>query len=192
MLDSVQLIVFNGKDCLYPLFSKSAPATAANPAKSRIEDYRVAPGGLPMRPLIVVFLVFAGLYPAAQALAGTPDYARERRIANEIVEAILDGEPVVLQAENREFLGIHTRSVRLPARGAVIILHGRGMHPDWGEVVQPLRVGLSESGWDTLSLQLPVLANGAKYYDYVEIFDRAHPRIEAAIARFLPTQPPGW
>jgi len=68
------------------------------------------------------------------------------------------------------------------SRGAAIILHGRGLHPDWETVVKPLRTALPEQGWETLSLQMPVLAKQAKYYDYEPILAEAHPRIEAAIA----------
>jgi hypothetical protein len=66
----------------------------------------------------------------------------------------------------------------------VLIMHGRGFHPDWADTVNPLRVGLVERGYSTLSLQMPVLARDAKYYDYVPIFPYAHARIEAGI-RFL-------
>lgn len=105
-------------------------------------------------------------------------------MAAEVVDAILDGEPITLETvDGGRFLAIHTRSTDSHARGTVIILHGRGLHPDWGDVVQPLRVGLSETGWDTLSIQLPVLHKDAKYLDYVGIFDAANPRIEAGIAR---------
>ena len=45
----------------------------------------------------------------------------------------------------------------------------------------PLRVGLAENGWNTLSIQMPVLDKEAKYYDYVEILPESYPRIEAAI-----------
>ena len=118
------------------------------------------------------------------ALAVTPDYAREKRIAAEISETILDGEPLLLQTgPGDRFLSIFTRTPEPDPRGTVLVLHGRGLHPDWGDVVQPLRVGLTEFGWNTLSIQLPVLPRGAKYYDYFEIFDQAGPRIEAAIAR---------
>jgi alpha/beta superfamily hydrolase len=113
----------------------------------------------------------------------SPDLAREQRMADEIVESILDGEPVALEtAQGTQFLGIHMQSVDSPSKGTVIILHGRGFHPDWGDVVQPLRIGLTEAGWDTLSIQLPVLHKSARYFDYVEIFDAANPRIEATIA----------
>ena len=144
-----------------------------------------APGGWPVSVTLLLRLLFVATTTAALAAvaAGTPDYAREHRLRNEIADAILAGEPAVLKtAAGREFLAIHMRSADSKAKGTVIVLHGRGLHPDWVDVVQPLRVGLSGFGWDTLSIQLPVLAKNAKYFDYVEIFDAANPRIEAAIA----------
>jgi pimeloyl-ACP methyl ester carboxylesterase len=48
--------------------------------------------------------------------------------------------------------------------------------------VKPLRTSLPDQGWETLSLQMPVLEKEASYYDYVPIFPEAHPRIDAAIA----------
>ncbi len=114
-----------------------------------------------------------------QASADTPDFAREARMADEIVDAILDGDPEWLEADGREFLTIYTEADE-PAT-AVIIMHGRGFHPDWADTVAPLRVGLVESGYATLSMQMPVLDKEAKYYDYIPIFHHAFPRIEAGI-----------
>jgi hypothetical protein len=114
------------------------------------------------------------------------DLERERRLASQIVDSIMDGEAVTLHAGDvsggREFLAIYTPSEEMPARGAAIILHGRGFHPDWPEVVNPLRTVLPEYGWHTLSLQMPVLEKDATYYDYVPIFPAAFPRIVAGIA----------
>ena len=109
------------------------------------------------------------------------DLAREKRMADEIVDAIVDGEAVFLQADDKEFLSIYTEADD-PAKGVAIILHGRGFHPDWQDVINPLRVGLVEAGWNTLSVQMPVLEKQAKYYDYLPLFPKAIPRIEAAIA----------
>ncbi len=109
-----------------------------------------------------------------------PDYEREQRMADEIVGVILDGEAVWLEAGGRPFLSLDT----LPddeSKGAVIILHGRGFHPDWGDTINPLRVGLPEQGWRTLSMQMPVLKKSAKYYEYVPLFQYSHARIEAGI-----------
>ena len=116
---------------------------------------------------------------AFAAEEAVPDYARESRLANQIVDMILDGDPVWLEANQHEFLGIYTEAD--VAGTAVLILHGRGFHPDWADAINPLRVGLVERGYSTLSLQMPVLAKEAKFYDYLEIMDQASPRIEAGI-----------
>lgn len=116
---------------------------------------------------------------SSAALAGA-DLAREKRMADEIVDAILDGDPIELTAGDHPFMGIYTEAE--DAKGNVLILHGRGYHPDWPTLVQPLRVGLIEHGWNTLTIQMPVLEKAAKYNDYVNIFPQAIPRIEAALA----------
>ena len=110
-----------------------------------------------------------------------PNYDRESRLAEQIVDDLFDGEPVWLNANNHDFLSIQTLNEEAP-KGTVIILHGRGFHPDWPDVAGPLRVGLVDEGWSTLSVQMPVLEKGKKYYDYLPLFDYAHGRIEAAIA----------
>ena len=92
------------------------------------------------------------------ALSATAqDLERERRLEAEIIDSILDGEPVHLDADGHSFLGIHTEADGGGPRRAVIVLHGRGFHPDWPEVAAPLRIELPEHGWETLSLQMPVL-----------------------------------
>lgn len=108
------------------------------------------------------------------------DLQREKRLADQIIDAIFDGDPLWLDADGHEFLGIYTQADE--STKAVIVMHGRGFHPDWVDAVQPLRVGLVDYGWNTLSIQMPVLEKTAKYYDYVPIFDEAIPRIDAAIA----------
>lgn len=119
------------------------------------------------------------IMPTLASAASHPDIEREKRMASEIVDSILDGEPVTLEAGGHEFLGIFTEAEE--PRGSVLVLHGRGFHPDWQTVVQPMRVGLVEHGWNTLAIQLPVLEKQAKYFDYVPIFPYAIPRIEAAL-----------
>jgi predicted alpha/beta-hydrolase family hydrolase len=123
--------------------------------------------------------VFAMLTTQA---AGASDLEREARLAEEIEDLIVVGDPVYLEADGHEFLSIYTESEEEPAAGTVIVLHGRGFHPDWPQVAAPARELLAERGWNTLSIQLPVLDKEAKYYDYVPIFPEARPRIAAAIA----------
>jgi len=131
---------------------------------------------------VLVFMITPLLAKEANVdtLAATPDLAREKRMADEIVDAILDGEVVMLKDGDHEFMSIDTEPAG-DSKGAVIILHGRGYHPDWAETINPLRVGLADAGWRTLSLQMPVLEKSAKYYDYVPLFPAAYSRIEAGI-----------
>lgn len=125
------------------------------------------------------FCLFLFLLPQLSWAADAPDYDREARLADEIVDAIFDGEPEWLEANGREFLSIFTESD--DSKVGVIILHGRGFHPDWVDAINPLRVGLAESGYSTLALQMPVLDKTARYYDYLPIFPFGHQRIDAAI-----------
>jgi len=108
------------------------------------------------------------------------DIAKEKRWADQVVDSILDGEAIWLDDGNHKFLGIYTASEESSSR-AVIIMHGTGIHPDWQQVIQPLRVGLTEYNWNTLSIQMPVLANDAEYSDYAPLYDEVAPRIDAAI-----------
>ncbi len=129
-----------------------------------------------MKLLIIVTLLCLSL---SSLSAGASDIDREKRLASQVVDSIIDGEPVFLKSGDHEFLSIYTEADE--PRGAVIIMHGRGFHPNWADVAYPLRTGLVELGWNTLSLQMPVLGKAAKYYDYLEIMDEALPRIEAGI-----------
>jgi len=142
-----------------------------------------------MTNLFVRYRCYATIYLCITLLASwqtgqASDIEREQRLAEQSIDAILDGDPVMLTADNHDFLAIIMASQSSKNRGAVIILHGRGMHPDWHQVTAPLRIALPDHGWTTLSLQLPVLDKQAKYYDYLEIFPEALPRIEAGI-RYL-------
>ena len=128
--------------------------------------------------LSVVFFITANFFVSNLSLAS--DLEKEKRWADQVVEAILDGEAVWLNDGNSDFLGIYTEAEEDKGR-AVIVMHGTGIHPDSQQVIQPLRVGLTEFNWNTLSIQMPVLANNAEYPDYAPLYDEVAPRIDAAI-----------
>lgn len=132
-----------------------------------------------LKQLQLLFMTAWLFFAAASAYAF--DLQKELRMKNQIVDYIMDGEAVQLQAGSHEFLSIYMESDNLPARGAVIIMHGRGYHPNWPELVYPLRSGLPEHGWNTLSIQMPVLDNEASFYDYLDIVPESLPRIDAAV-----------
>ena len=112
------------------------------------------------------------------------DLAKEKRWADQVVDAILDGDAVWLNDGTSEFLGIYTEAEEDKGR-AVIVMHGTGIHPDWQQVIQPLRVGLTEHNWNTLSIQMPILPNEAEYPEYAPLYDEVAPRINAAIKYLL-------
>ena len=124
------------------------------------------------------FSVLAAALAIGAALA--QDYEREARLAREIVPALVVGDPVALRIPSgREFLGIHAPVAG--ARGAVVLVHGRNVHPDH-EVIGALRMRLADLGYATLSIQMPVLgAQAQKVEDYYPaLFPEAVERIAAA------------
>lgn len=125
----------------------------------------------------LIFLLFFLITPVLQA----SDLAKEKRWADQIVDALITGDAEWLMVNNNKVLAIYTPSETEPARGAAIILHGIGVHPDWPDVIHPLRTRLPESGWATLSVQMPILPNEAEDKDYAPLFDEVPGRIQAAV-----------
>jgi len=117
----------------------------------------------------------------AAPLARGQDYAREKRWADEVVPNIVVGDAVWLkEKEGREFLGLYT-AVK-GAKQAVLLVHGLGVQPNYG-LIGELRVALSDMGYATLSIQMPVEAAGAKAADYYpKLFPEAIERIGAGAA----------
>lgn len=108
------------------------------------------------------------------------DYAREKKWADEVVPGLVVGDPVYLQTPrgHHRFLTLFT-----PVEGtdkAAIVVHGLGIHPDWG-MVGTLRTELADRGFTTLSIQMPILAADAKGEDYPPTFPEAAERIAEAV-----------
>jgi len=133
-----------------------------------------------MPRFIIRLLISLLIFLPTLTLAGSGT-AREKRWAEQIVDSLIDGEAVWLTAGGQRFLAIFTPAETPETRGAAILLHGIGAHPDWPEVIHPLRTALPGYGWATLSLQMPVLANEAKASDYLPLFDEVAPRIHAGV-----------
>ncbi len=126
-------------------------------------------------------LLFSIVIVLLWPLCGTAsDMAKEKRWAEQISDGLLSGDVVELKAGDNVFMAIYTEATQGPGDQAVILVHGIGVHPDWPEVIHPLRVGLPERGWSTLSVQMPVLANDAELKSYLPLFDEAGPRLTAA------------
>jgi hypothetical protein len=111
-----------------------------------------------------------------------PDYAREKKWADEILPNVVVGDPVYLKTKSGiKFLSLLTEAPN--AKAAVLLVHGRGWHPDY-EVVGPLRSALPDHGYTTLSIQQVVLSPAAKFTHYEPLFPEAVERIYAGM-KFL-------
>jgi len=147
-----------------------------------------------------IFLLLIISFTSSFALA--TDKEKEKRWAEQISDSLVDGEAIKLSDGKNDFLAIDTRadtnsdsqsdtpddvsqeqpsSTKNRSDTGIIILHGIGIHPDWETVIQPLRVQLAEQGWNTLSLQMPVLNNDAKARDYQPLMKEVPARIDAGI-----------
>ncbi len=126
-------------------------------------------------------ILMAGILILIATAGLASDLAKEKRWADQIVDELIDGDAVWLKADGQKFLSILT-----PAQGdtlgGVIVMHGIGVHPNWPQVVYPLRVQLAERGWTTLSLQMPILPNEAQAQEYIPLLDEVPGRVRAGIA----------
>ena len=129
---------------------------------------------------LLISLIVLSLAPALHA-ATKSDQDKEKRWREQIEPSLMVGDAVSLKAAGAEFLALFTESSEKQTFGGVILVHGIGVHPAWPEVIEPLRSELPEHGWHTLSLQMPILANGAATKDYAPLFDEVPARIQAGV-----------
>ncbi len=117
----------------------------------------------------------------AFAEAGVADYAREKKWADEVVPGLVVGDPVYLQTPrgHHKFLTLFTPVA--DSHKAAIVVHGMGIHPDWG-MVGTLRTELADRGYTTLSVQMPIQAADATGDAYPPTFPEAAERMAEAVA----------
>lgn len=112
-------------------------------------------------------------------LAYGADYVREKKWADEITPGLVVGDPVYLEGRaGHRFLTLYTEAAN--ARAGLVIVHGIGVHPDWG-LIGVLRSALTDYGYTTLSVQMPVLAANARADEYPPTFGEAAERLTRAV-----------
>ena len=132
-------------------------------------------------PRFLIGLALAGGLPTVLWAQTLSDTDKEQRWAEQVIDTLFDGEAIWLEADGHRFLGIDMESPEGQSQRAAIVVHGIGVHPNWDQVIRPLRVGLVDYGWHTLSIQMPILPNEAEGLEYEPLFDEVTGRIEAAI-----------
>jgi hypothetical protein len=82
------------------------------------------------------------------------------------------------------------------AQGAVLILHDKEQHADWPYFIRPLRMTLPDSGWDTLSINLPYentqefpeRSFAVKSTDQIILTDQIASALQVPAARKVPVE----
>jgi len=128
---------------------------------------------------VVILLNLLLFIPGHATTAAVPDYPREQRWANEVIPNLIVGEPrYFTQTNQHKFLGIYSETDNRAM--AVIVVHGMGLHPDWG-LISTIRQQLFDEGYSTLSIQMPVLAADASYKQYPALFPEAVERLQISV-----------
>lgn len=115
------------------------------------------------------------------AFAQASDLAREQRVRERIEGDIRQGDTISLQTANHRFLAIRNAVQTPETQGAVILVHDQGEHPDWPDVIRPLRTALPAHGWETLSIQMPLAAVDALAGSYKKLIPEAGRRLAFAV-----------
>ena len=109
---------------------------------------------------------------------------REQQIAEKLALDADADEIISLKASGERFIGLY-KSARTnkvnETHGVVILVHGMGAHPDWPDVISPLRRRLTEFGWSTLSIQMPILSPEEPVAEYGKTLSLASSRLQAAV-----------
>jgi pimeloyl-ACP methyl ester carboxylesterase len=134
--------------------------------------------------IILIFSLFTLLLtPLAEAVSAPKN--QELAWEQALIKSSDPNEIKWLRTPNEKFIALHSDDFTGTLRGGVILLHGMGGHPDWPDVISPLRKSLPKHGWSTLSIQLPTFEKGGQISDYNDTMATVSARIKAAIEHFL-------
>ncbi len=109
------------------------------------------------------------------------DTQREQYYANELSKSVEEDEVIWLTINRERFLSLYRETDTTEMKGAIILLHDLGQHPDHHPLLHSLRTELPRHQWSTLSLQMPLREQGAKLSDYEPLLPEAVQRIDSAI-----------
>ncbi len=119
--------------------------------------------------------------PTGRCAMPSPDYARESRWAEQVAPSIMVGDAVWLKTPDRDRVLALFTPAQGTTQGAVVIVHGLGVQPDFG-IIGELRGALAARGFATLSVQMPVLGAEALPSEDAPLFPIAGDRIDVAVA----------
>jgi pimeloyl-ACP methyl ester carboxylesterase len=109
------------------------------------------------------------------------DMHRELQIAEEIGARAHPDEAIRLETSGLGFQGLYREAVSKDVRGGIVLLHGRDSNQDAADLIRPLRLGLPEHGWSTLSLAMPIAVSDNPQ-GHADLVPGAIARLQSGIA----------
>lgn len=96
---------------------------------------------------------------------------QERRIQALITSISINRahEVETIESPNDQFLALFRESTTGDPQGCILLLHGNNEHPDWPQVISPIRNQLINNSWCTLSIEIP---DTTKRFDLPSLPDR--------------------
>lgn len=132
-----------------------------------------------MKTRVLIPLLIAAWTAGVALAAGDP---RDSYWAGQLERSPSAGDIVQLGQEEQKFLALFRADTTGTRHGGAVLLHPMGAHPDWPEVIAPLRRALPGYGWASLAIQLPVFDQHTGVEAYVPTLDEAAERIRTAAA----------
>jgi len=108
--------------------------------------------------------------------ADQPDWAQQ------VSRTPASGKLEQLNAGGKSFYAIISERIGRLTKGHILILHGHRQHPDWADVIKPVRMMLPKYGWNTLSIELPRASKEASDKEFISLLDQSTARMLAAQA----------
>lgn len=104
--------------------------------------------------------------PEDQPIADTPpaplaippirkETQRSQQLAKHLQTTDKETQVIWLGSGKEEFLGLYRPDSSGRPLANIVILHDNLQHPDWPGIIRQLRLKLSSTGWNTLSIALP-------------------------------------
>ena len=126
--------------------------------------------------ILILFLIYSTLLNSEVI---QPDFLREKKISDQVLSEIFFGDLKYIAYNSSKFSVLEISNENI--KKGILFLHGRGLNPNETNLAYPLRISLSEFGFNTYSIQLPVLKKGKTYNDYLKIFYDSTERIKRSL-----------
>lgn len=130
--------------------------------------------------------------PAAEQAAPalrTAVPARSESMTRDLRRAIPGDQQVLLKSGKERVLALWHPANHHAPKGVVILLPGDGESADWPRAIGPLRRGLPDHGWHTLSLTLPDPERPIRVIDETPVVEEQPDEAEAAPPDDTPDEP---